>query len=430
MSEDKPRKKNTPKSSKPAKGASAKRSPRTTASSDEGPRSPRKPTPERARHTHGNRESDNTKRKPYPPRTRKSDTAPYSDEGPRSARKPNPGKARHTYGDRESDNTKRKPYPPRTRKSDTAPYSDEGPRSARKPTPGKARHTYGDRESDNTERKPYPPRTHKSDTAPYSDEGPRSVRSGYDRSKKAHAAAKKTPAKETIRLNKYIANAGICSRREADDLIKSGLIEVNGTAVTEMGYQVSITDKVTYAGERISPEKPVYILMNKPKDFITTTKDPEGRRTVLSLIRGIGEARVYPVGRLDRNTTGLLLLTNDGALAKKLTHPSHGVRKLYHVTLDKPVKAAHMKALREGITLEDGPMAADDVQYVDGKNKREVGLEIHSGKNRIVRRMFEYLGYEVKALDRVIFAGLTKKDLPRGKWRHLTQQELNTLKML
>jgi 23S rRNA pseudouridine2605 synthase len=198
-----------------------------------------------------------------------------------------------------------------------------------------------------------------------------------------------------------------------------------------MGFQVSITDKVTYAGERISPEKPVYILLNKPKDFITTAKDPEGRRTVLSLLRGIGEARVFPVGRLDRLTTGLLLLTNDGALTKKLTHPSHGVRKLYHVHLDKPLKAADLKALRDGVELEDGPMKADEVSYVgDGKDKKDIGIEIHSGKNRIVRRMFEHLGYEVKGLDRVIFAGLTKKDLPRGKWRHLTTQELNTLKML
>ncbi len=198
-----------------------------------------------------------------------------------------------------------------------------------------------------------------------------------------------------------------------------------------MGFQVSITDKVTYAGERMSPEKPVYILLNKPKDFITTAKDPEGRRTVLSLLRGIGEARVFPVGRLDRLTTGLLLLTNDGALTKKLTHPSHGVHKLYHVHLDKPLKAPDLKALRDGVELEDGLMKADEVSYVgDGKDKKDIGIEIHSGKNRVVRRMFEHLGYEVKGLDRVIFAGLTKKDLPRGKWRHLTQQELNTLKML
>lgn len=234
-----------------------------------------------------------------------------------------------------------------------------------------------------------------------------------------------------IRLNKYIANSGICSRREADELIVTGLVEVNGVAITEMGYQVKEGDKVTYAGERITPEKPVYILMNKPKDYITTLKDPEGRRTVMSLLRGIGDARVFPVGRLDRHTTGLLLFTNDGGLSKKLTHPTFGVKKLYHVHLDKTLKAADMKKLQEGIELEDGPMKADEISYVnDGKDKKQVGIEIHSGKNRIVRRMFEHLGYEVLKLDRVLFAGLSKKDLPRGKWRHLTQQELNTLKML
>jgi 23S rRNA pseudouridine2605 synthase len=234
-----------------------------------------------------------------------------------------------------------------------------------------------------------------------------------------------------IRLNKYIANSGICSRREADELIVTGLVEVNGVAVTEMGYQVKEGDKVTYAGERITPEKPVYILMNKPKDYITTLKDPEGRRTVMSLLRGAGDARVFPVGRLDRDTTGLLLFTNDGGLSKKLTHPTHGVKKLYHVHLNKTLKAADMKKLQDGIELEDGPMKADEISYVnEGKDKKQVGIEVHSGKNRIVRRMFEHLGYEVVKLDRVLFAGLSKKDLPRGKCRHLTQQELNTLKML
>ena len=252
----------------------------------------------------------------------------------------------------------------------------------------------------------------------------------YGADKKKSFAKSSTRTTGNTRLNKYIANSGICSRREADELISSGLIEVNGEAVTEMGYQVKEGDKVTYAGERLNPEKPVYILMNKPKDFITTVKDPEGRRTVMSLLRGIGEARVFPVGRLDRHTTGLLLLTNDGNLAKKLTHPTHGVKKLYHVYLDKPLKAADMRTLLEGVNLEDGPMKADVLSYVgDGKDKKEVGIEIHSGKNRVVRRLFDHLGYEVMKLDRVLFAGLSKKDLPRGKWRHLTPQELITLKM-
>jgi 23S rRNA pseudouridine2605 synthase len=209
------------------------------------------------------------------------------------------------------------------------------------------------------------------------------------------------------------------------------MVEVNGAVVTEMGYQVKDGDKVTYAGERLSPEKPVYILMNKPKDYITTAKDPEGRRTVMSLLRGIGDARVFPVGRLDRHTTGLLLLTNDGGLAKKLTHPTHGVKKLYHVHLDKTLKAADMRKLVEGVDLEDGPMKVDEISYVNAaKDKKQVGVEIHSGKNRVVRRLFAHLGYEVVKLDRVLFAGLSKKDLPRGKWRHLSTQELSTLKML
>jgi len=236
---------------------------------------------------------------------------------------------------------------------------------------------------------------------------------------------------DRMRLNKYLAHSGLCSRREADEFIKSGLVEVNGKVVTEMGYKVDPKDEVKYAGERLSPEKPVYILLNKPKDFITTTKDPQGRNTVMRLIRGVGNYRVFPVGRLDRNTTGLLMFTNDGDLAKKLIHPKHNVKKLYHVHLDKNVKSEHMKQLVEGVELEEGTMAADVVSYVgDGSDKHQVGMEIHSGKNRVVRRLFEALGYKVLKLDRVVFAGLTKKELPRGRWRHLTPQEVNYLKML
>jgi 23S rRNA pseudouridine2605 synthase len=235
---------------------------------------------------------------------------------------------------------------------------------------------------------------------------------------------------DRIRLNKYLSNSGLCTRREADEFIASGMVEVNGKTITEMGYKVNPGDVVKYAGERLSPEKSVYLLLNKPKDFVTTVKDPNGRSTVMQLIKGAG-ARVFPVGRLDRMTTGLLMLTNDGDLAKKLTHPKHNVKKLYHVQLDKNVKAEHLKQLVEGVELEDGVMAADVVSYVgDGKDKREVGIEIHSGKNRVVRRLFEGLGYKVLKLDRVVFAGLTKKDLPRGRWRTLTEQEINNLKML
>lgn len=236
---------------------------------------------------------------------------------------------------------------------------------------------------------------------------------------------------DRIRLNKYLAHSGICNRREADEFIKSGLVEVNGKTITEMGFKVNPGDVVKYAGEKISAEKPVYLLLNKPKDFVTTMKDNKGRNTVMQLVKSAGNARVFPVGRLDRNTTGLLMFTNDGDLAKKLTHPKHSVKKLYHVTLEKNVKEADLKQLVEGVELEDGTMAADVVSYIgDGKDKREVGLEIHSGKNRIVRRLFEALGYKVIKLDRVVFAGLTKKDLPRGRWRFLSEQEIVNLKML
>lgn len=231
------------------------------------------------------------------------------------------------------------------------------------------------------------------------------------------------------RLNKFLANAGLCSRREADTLISTGVVTVNGKVVTEMGFKVGPDDKVTYGGETIRSEKKVYILMNKPKDFITTADDPFGRRTVLQLL-GKLKQRVYPVGRLDRATTGVLMLTNDGDLTKKLTHPKFGVKKIYHVTLDKNVSATHLQNLLDGFELEDGFTKADVASYVsNGKNKKEVGLELHSGKNRIIRRMFEHLGYEVIKLDRVYFAGFTKKDLARGQWRFLTDKEVNLLKM-
>lgn len=234
---------------------------------------------------------------------------------------------------------------------------------------------------------------------------------------------------EAFRLNKYIAHCGICSRRQAVELVQQGLIKVNDQVILEPWYEIQPGDVVTYKDKTISPEeKPVYILLNKPKGFITTTSDEKGRRTVLDLIRNRVKERVFPVGRLDRETTGLLLLTNDGELANKLTHPRFGIQKLYHVFLDKPVKKEHLDAILEGITLEDGPIKADKISYVQGKGENEVGIEIHSGRNRIVRRIFEHLGYSVVKLDRVMFAGLTKKDLPRGFSRPLTKEELIRLK--
>lgn len=236
-----------------------------------------------------------------------------------------------------------------------------------------------------------------------------------------------------MRLNKYIAHAGICSRREADELIAAGSVKVNGKVVTEMGYMVMPGDDVQYGGEKLRSERHRYFLLNKPKGFITTTDDPQERRTVMMLMDGCCAERIYPVGRLDRATTGLLLFTNDGELAKKLTHPSTQVYKIYQVELNKPVTKEDMKKLLDGIELEDGPMHVDDIQYAAvGKtvDKRVVGVELHSGRNRIVRRLFEALGYEVHKLDRTVFAGLTKKDLPRGRWRELTEKEVGYLKMI
>jgi pseudouridylate synthase len=239
-----------------------------------------------------------------------------------------------------------------------------------------------------------------------------------------------TDQSKGIRLNKYIANAGICARREADRYIAAGNVEVNGKPMTELGYRVQPTDVVKFDGKNISAEKKEYILLNKPKGFITTTQDEKGRKTVMDLVAGAAQGNIKPVGRLDRLTTGLLLLTNDGDLMKKLTHPSHGVRKIYHVILDKKLALADFHKIQEGLTLEDGFIQVDDINFVDGAPHNEIGVKIHSGRNRIVRRIFESLGYVVEKLDRVAFAGLTKKDLPRGHWRTLTAQEIINLKNL
>lgn len=246
--------------------------------------------------------------------------------------------------------------------------------------------------------------------------------------KTSRSAVKKTTG-DQVRLNKYIAAAGICSRREADELISAGLITVNGKSVTTLGSKVNPGDEVRYNGERIRTERKVYLLLNKPKDYVTTTDDPKERKTVMLLIRDACNERVYPVGRLDRNTTGVLLFTNDGELAKKMTHPSSNKKKIYHVFLNKAVSAGDLKKLAEGVTLEDGFIQPDAISYASSENKREIGLEIHSGKNRIVRRMFEAVGYRVDKLDRVYFGGLTKKNLSRGKWRLLTEKEVTRLKM-
>ncbi|MDN3668731.1 pseudouridine synthase [Echinicola jeungdonensis] len=245
--------------------------------------------------------------------------------------------------------------------------------------------------------------------------------------KKIQKSRGQHPGQEELRLNKYIANAGICSRREADKLIEKGEIKVNGEIITELGHKVHRYDKVVFKGKPINPEKPVYVLLNKPKDFITTTDDPMDRKTVMHLVQNACEERIFPVGRLDRNTTGLLLFTNDGELAANLSHPSSKIKKIYQVTLDKPISKGDVEAIIEGLTLEDGLVEVDDIQVLS-KDKTILGIEIHVGKNRIVRRIFAHLGYEVTALDRVTYAGLTKKEISRGKWRFLSEKEVINLK--
>lgn len=246
--------------------------------------------------------------------------------------------------------------------------------------------------------------------------------------KRAGRKKSENSGKDNIRLNRYIANSGVCSRREADEHIRNGLVSVNGKVVTSLGVKVKWDDDVRFKNRKLSAEKKVYILMNKPKDYVTTVEDPHADRTVMDIIGDAVSERVYPVGRLDRSTTGVLLLTNDGDLAGKLTHPRYKRKKIYHVFLDKAVTKNDLVKLTEGIELEDGTEAADAVSYADIDDRTQVGIELHSGKNRIVRRMFEALGYKVKKLDRVYFAGLTKKNLPRGKWRFLSEKEIGMLK--
>ena len=280
----------------------------------------------------------------------------------------------------------------------------------------KPRKSYDDKKSFD---KPYEPRLSKTQRV-------------VEKSKKAgpsKTSDQKGVSDDAVRLNRYVANAGICSRREADVLIATGVVTVNGKIVTEMGYKVNPTDVVTYGGVPIKNEVKKYLLLNKPKDYITTMDDTEERKTVMELIRKACKERLYPVGRLDRNTTGVLLFTNDGDLTAKLTHPKFNVRKVYHVVLDKRITSEDFRTLSEGVELADGPIKPDAIEYV-GEGKSELGVEIHSGRNRIVRRLFEHLGYEVMKLDRVVFAGLTKKDLPRGKHRFLTPKEIDFFKML
>ena len=251
----------------------------------------------------------------------------------------------------------------------------------------------------------------------------------YSRKKQIEYKEQFTDPNEPIRLNKFLANAGVCSRREADEFITAGVVSVNGVVVTELGTKIKRADEVKFHDQMVSIERKIYILLNKPKDTVTTSDDPQARRTVMDLVKGACDERIYPLGRLDRNTTGVLLLTNDGDLASKLTHPKFLKKKIYHVHTDKNVTKADMDQIAAGIQLDDGEIHADAISYTDDVRRDEVGIEIHSGKNRIVRRIFESLGYKVVKLDRVFFAGLTKKGLRRGEWRYLSEQEVNYLRM-
>ena len=268
--------------------------------------------------------------------------------------------------------------------------------------------------------------------------GRRPQQGGYGRPQQQAVPSYKQPVEykeiaydpdELVRLNKFRANAGVCSRREADEFIQAGVVSVNGEVVTELGTKVKRSDEIKFHDQPVNVEKKVYVLLNKPKDYVTTSDDPQARKTVMDLVKGACKERIYPVGRLDRNTTGVLLLTNDGDLASKLTHPKFLKKKVYHVYCDKNVTSHDLEQIAAGITLDDGEIHADAISYASETDKKQVGIEIHSGKNRIVRRIFESLGYRVTKLDRVLFAGLTKKNLRRGDWRFLTEQEVNMLRM-
>ena len=393
--EEKPRSRRPRREESDEERPRTRRTPRRDDSSEERPRARRS-----FRSGNEGEEKPRTRRAP-----RRDDSSEERPRARRSFRNGNEGeeRPRTRRAPRREDSGEERPRARRSFRS-----SNDG--EVRKP---RTRRTFENEEESQAIRKPRTRRTFKSEEP---EEKPVIVRK------------KRTSDEDVERLNKFISNSGVCSRREADEYIKAGLVSVNGVIVTELGTKVKMGDDVRFNGERLRGEEKVYILMNKPKDFATTVSDPHADKTVLQLIENKVSARVYPVGRLDKATTGVLLITNDGDLADKLTHPSYEKKKIYQVTLDRNFKANDFSVLLEGITLEDGPIAADDLSYV-GEDKTVVGVEIHSGRNRIVRRMFEHLGYKVKKLDRVYFAGLTKKNLRRGAWRFLTEQEITMLKM-
>ncbi len=396
---------------------------------------------------YGDKKSFSPKSKPYSGRPTGDDRAPRSfgnNEGPGEKRSFAP-KGKSSYSGRPSNDER----PPKSFSNDSGkrPFSKDKFNSDRPSSDRPRSNKFGDKPSGDRPKRNFdskPPREggfRKSDAdfikdKPYTRrEKPTYDKITVDRDAPVKTLRSKKPTQPKddglIRLNRYIANAGICSRRKADELILAGVVSVNGEVVAELGAKIDpIKDEIRYNGETLKREKMVYVLLNKPKDYITTTEDPQERRTVMHLVEKASRERIYPIGRLDRNTTGLLLMTNDGELADKLSHPRSQITKLYQVELNKSLTQGDLNKIQFGLELEDGPIKPDAVSYVAGASKREVGIQIHSGKNRIVRRMFEHLGYEVVKLDRVVYAGLTKKDLPRGRWRFLDEKEIIQLKHL
>ena len=425
------------RNSRPAFGEEDKKPRRTSRSYDE------KSSEEKPRRSFGARKEYNDSEERPPRRTSRSYDEKSSEEKPRrsfGARKEyndfedkKPRRTSRNYDDRDSEEKPRRSFGARKEYND---FEEKKPRRTsrnydERDSEEKPRRSFGARkEYDDFEERP-PRRTSRSYDERDSEEKPRrsfGARKERDGNKRDGSKGKD---KGAIRLNRYIARSGICSRREADELIATGEVKVNGVIVTEMGIKVSAEDKVHVSDQLISFERPVYLLLNKPKGYITTTDDPRKRKTVMALVEHACKEHILPVGRLDRNTTGLLLFTNDGDMAKKLTHPSGNIRKVYHIYLDKALTKKDMQEIADGIELDDGFIKPDVITYVgNGDDKKEIGMELHSGRNRIVRRIFEQLNYEVVKLDRVIFANLTKKDLRRGHHRFLTEQEVAWLKML
>ena len=391
------------------RGNGYERRPRFNSNSDERPQRPYRPRynnqgeeggyrPQRSSYAPRYNKEENGEQRPYRPRY---NNGPQGEGGYR------PQRSSYTPRYNKEENGEQRPYRPRY---NNGPQGEGGYRPSR---------PYNSNQSDGYGR----PQGGRPRTADYN------PNAKYSKKKQMEYKEVLADPNEPIRLNKFLANAGLCSRREADEFITAGVVSVNGVVVTELGTKVKRSDEVKFHDQPVKIERKVYVLLNKPKDCVTTSDDPQERKTVLDLVKDACTERIYPVGRLDRNTTGVLLLTNDGDLASKLTHPKYLKKKIYHVFLDKNVTKADLDQIASGITLDDGEIHADAISYASDTDKSQVGIEIHSGKNRIVRRIFESLGYRVIKLDRVYFAGLTKKGLRRGDWRYLTEREVNMLRM-